>query len=303
MEDLETTREDQVALASRMTRLVELRGQISQRVEAYRIDRKNRVAAELAEIDAQLVGAKAVLSRAEAEFQRQSSLSASGTGAKTEQENAKRDLDVAKASVDQAMARKASLAIEAEALAQNRFFGEGYDDVPRSAQRLDDIDETMAVLQADKARLDARVARLEAGLVRERTQFELASSATLTAPAAGQVWEMFTAPGEQVVAGQPLVSVLDCSKLLVTASVTEAVYNTLSVGMPASFTFREGSNALPGKVVQLSGVSSSASNFAILPSALTKEAYRASVAVEGMQQQGSCPVGRTGRVVFGETVR
>lgn len=300
-EELGAAREEQDALTSRIERLSELRAGIGKRVETYRTDRKNRVAAQIAEVDAQLTGAEAVLARTEAEFERQSSLAAKGTAAKAARENAKRDLDVAAAELDQATARKAALAVEAEALAQSRFFGDGYDDEPRSAQRLDDLAETMAALEADKARLDARVIRLRHGLEREQSQFELASSATLTAPTAGQVWELFTAPGEQVVAGQPLISVLDCSKLLVTAAVTESVYNTLSVGMPASFTFREGSRALPGKVVQLSGVSSAASNFAILPSALTKEAYRALVAVEGMQHEGSCPVGRTGRVVFGET--
>jgi multidrug resistance efflux pump len=300
-EELGAAREEQDALASRIARLAELRAGISKRVETFRIDRKNRVAAQIAEVDAEITGAEAVLSRVRAEFQRQSSLTASGTGARTARENAKRDLDVATAVMNQAKARKAALAVEAEALAQSRFFGNGYDDEPRSAQRLDDIAETMASLEADKARLDARVTRLQEGLTREKSQFELASNATLKAPTAGQVWELFTAPGEQVVAGQPLISVLDCSKLLVTAAVTEAVYNALSVGMPASFTFRDGARALPGKVVQLSGVSSAASNFAILPSALTKEAYRALVTVEGMQQEGSCPVGRTGRVVFGET--
>ncbi len=300
-EELGAAREEQDALAARIARLAELRAGIGKRVETFRIDRKNRVAAQIAEVDAQLTGAEAVLARAEAEFERQSSLATKGTAAKAARENAKRDLDVAAAELDQAKARKAALAVEAEALAQSRFFGDGYDDEPRSAQRLDDIAETMASLEADKARQDARVARLQEGLTREQSLFELASNATLTAPTAGQVWELFTAPGEQVVAGQPLISVLDCSKLLVTAAVTEAVYNTLSVGMPASFTFRDGARALPGKVVQLSGVSSAASNFAILPSALTKEAYRALVAVEGMQQEGSCPVGRTGRVIFGET--
>jgi multidrug resistance efflux pump len=300
-EELGAAREEQDALAARISRLAELRAGIGKRVDTFRIDRKNRVAAQIAEVDAQLTGAEAVLARAEAEYERQSSLTAKGTAAKAARENAKRDLDVAAAELDQAKARKAALAVEAEALAQSRFFGDGYDDEPRSAQRLDDIAETMASLEADKARQDARVARLEEGLAREKSLFDLASEAKLTAPTAGQVWELFTAPGEQVTAGQPLISVLDCSKLLVTAAVTEAVYNTLSVGMPASFTFREGSRALPGKVVQLSGVSSAASNFAILPSALTKEAYRALVAVEGMQQEGSCPVGRTGRVVFGKT--
>ena len=122
--------------------------------------------------------------------------------------------------------------------------------------------------------------------------------ARLMAPVDGTVWEVLTAPGEQVTAGQPLFSLLNCSDAIVTATVSEAVYNTLSVGMPATFTYRQGGAALAGKVVQLSGVASASSHFAIMPSALTKESYRVAISVSKLASDGSCPVGRTGRVVF-----
>lgn len=299
--ELQSAKEDLAAVNARMERLGALRSAIASRVGDYRADRIRRVAANIDVADAQISSARAVMDRAAAEVERQAKLAASGVGTTATNQTAERDLAVARAALDEADAQKKALAVEANALKAGRFFGDSYDDVPQSVQRLDEIDENLASLEADKGRLEARVARLAADLQGERARFDLASHATINAPAGGQVWEMLTSPGEQVVAGQPLVSVLDCSKLMITAAVSEAVYNTLSVGMPASFTFREGDRALPGHIVQLSGVAAAGSNFAIIPSALTKESYRVTVAADNLASNGSCPVGQTGRVVFGKS--
>ncbi|MFD1328971.1 HlyD family secretion protein [Mycoplana ramosa] len=300
-ENLRTADEDLVAVVARIDRLTTLRAAIAARVEDYRADRVLRVGADLVLADAQITSAQAVMDRAEAEVARQSSLAATGFSAQATRQTAERDLAVARASVDQAKARRAVLVVEAEALKAGRFFGDGYDDVPQSMQRLDWIDENLALLNTDKGKLEARVRRLTAEMQAEEARFDLASRATIAAPAGGQIWEILTSPGEQVVAGQPLVSVLDCSRLMVTTAVSESVYNTLSLGMPASFTFHEGGPAFAGRVVQLSGVAAAGSNFAIIPSALTKESYRATVATDSLGGNGTCPVGKTGRVVFGKT--
>lgn len=298
--DFESAQEEHAAVMARMDRLAELRAAIGMRVESYRADRLRRSAADLAAADAQIASSMAVMERARIETARQLSLAATGTGAMATRQTAERDLAVAAAAVEQAKAQKAQLMVEANALGAGRFFGDSYDDVPQSVQRLDQIDQDIASLQADKSRLEARIRRLSASLKAERAVFDLASSANIAAPAGGRIWELLTAPGEQVVAGQPLVSVLDCSKLLVTAVVSETVYNTLSVGMPASFTFREGGAALAGQVVQLSGMAAAGSSLAIVPSALTRESYRVTVAADGLGGNGACPVGQTGRVVFGK---
>lgn len=300
-ENLRSTDEDLVAVVARIDRLATLRATIAARVENYRADRGRRVGADLVVADTQITSAQAVMDRAEAEVARQSSLAVTGLSAQATQQTAERDLAVARASVEQAKARRAVLAVEAEALKAGRFFGDGYDDVPQSMQRLDWIDESFALLESDKGKLEARVGRLATELQAEEARFDLASRANIAAPTGGQVWEILTSPGEQIVAGQPLVSVLDCSKLMVTAAVSESVYNTLSLGMPASFTFHEGGQAFAGRVVQLSGVAAAGSNFAIIPTALTKEAYRVTVTADNLGGNGTCPVGRTGRVVFGKT--
>jgi multidrug resistance efflux pump len=206
---------------------------------------------------------------------------------------------VATATIKQAQARKAALAVERDALNSGTFLGDDYNDQPRSAQQLEEIAQQIASIEAETERQDARIERAAAEIAEQQRALDLASEARLAAPVSGRVWEVLTAPGEQVASGQPLFSLLDCSQAVVTASVSEAVYNTLGVGMPASFSYREGGAPLRGKVAQLSGVASASSNFAILPSALTKEPYRVTISLDGLSRDGSCEVGRTGRVIFG----
>jgi hypothetical protein len=109
-----------------------------------------------------------------------------------------------------------------------------------------------------------------------------------------------TAPGEQVAAGQDLVKLLDCSGAVVTASVSESVYNHLRVGMTARFRLRDNSNNYLGEVVNLTGVAGPAANLAIEPSTLRIEPYRVMVAVPELKAGPSCNIGRTGRVYFAD---
>ena len=99
-------------------------------------------------------------------------------------------------------------------------------------------------------------------------------------PVAGRIWEIMTAAGEDVRAGQPLARVLDCSSTVVTANVTERVYNQLQIGAPARFQSRRRLCAdINGTVVNLTGAAGAAANLAISPDALSKEPYRVTVSM------------------------
>lgn len=178
------------------------------------------------------------------------------------------------------------------------FIGDSYNDKPSSGQRLDEIAIELALLEAELAANESRHPRLVAAEASERAWIEQMTAATVIAPVSGSVWEVLTAPGEQVVEGQELIRMLDCTNAVVTAAVSEAVYNQLMIGTPASFTFREGGDPFLGHVVQLTGLASPPANLAIAPSALRAEWYRVLVSVPSLAEYG-CAVGRTGRVVFG----
>ena len=74
----------------------------------------------------------------------------------------------------------------------------------------------------------------------ERDRLQLHSDAQVLAPSSSTVWELLTASGEQVQRGQDLMRLLDCNAALVTAVVSEAVYNRLQIGSRATFRLRDG---------------------------------------------------------------
>lgn len=295
---LQQARDDRRALEIRLDSQKSLQRDLQARIEAFRSNRVRLIDAQINEAEARLASALAIESRAGANLDRHTKLTGQGFLSTATADDTRRDMQIAKAGADEARARMAALAVEADALRAGQFFGDSYNDEPQSAHRLDEVNQTIATLEGEIALQDRRTASAEEALRRAQEAFSVASEAQLVAPVNGQLWEVLTAPGEQVVEGQDLARLLDCGKTVVTAAVSESVYNGLSLGMPASFTFTEGGAALAGRVVQLSGVSPASSNFAIMPSALTKESYRVAVAVEGVSQSGSCEVGRTGRVVF-----
>jgi len=285
-----------LAVRARIADLEKQRIATNTRLQSYTEDRALRLERQLAGADARIVELRAERGIIEAGGMPFSAFV--GTGQKARSSHMKLELEAADARIAQAEASRDVIWTELQALEAGRYLGDDYNDVPRSAQRIDEIDDRLIELRADENRLEQRLGQSKSALAAETDFHDASRQAYLNAPVGGRVWEILTSPGEQVVVGQHLVSLVDCSKLIVTAAVSESVYNFLSVGWNVRFLL-DGSNVeLPGKVVNLSGVASAASNYAIDPAALTKEAYRVSVAVDSTALDGACALGRTGRVIF-----
>jgi multidrug resistance efflux pump len=189
--------------------------------------------------------------------------------------------------------------VELTAVREGSFLGDSYNDRPSSVQREEEMRQRAEGLTADIAQAAAEIAWLAGEIATEQIQYISRSEAEIKVPVAGRIWEVMTAPGEDVRAGQPLVRLLDCAGAVVTANVTESVYNRLQVGSVAHFHPSDGGPELDGTVVNLTGSAGAAANLAINPDALSKEAYRATVSVPGLNHgSNDCAVGRTGRVIF-----
>jgi hypothetical protein len=89
------------------------------------------------------------------------------------------------------------------------------------------------------------------------------TAADIVAPAGGRVWEIPTTPEAVIHRGQDVVRMLDCGGVVVTAVISEAVYQGLQVGSPAHFQPRDGREYLPGTVISLSETWASPANIAI----------------------------------------
>jgi multidrug resistance efflux pump len=166
-------------------------------------------------------------------------------------------------------------------------------------QRVDQLEQQISNLAQALAEHDQRMSRLNRELAKEKARDIALATADITAPVAGSVWDILTAPEEQVHLGQDLVRVLDCDGAVVTAIVDEAVYKVLQVGSPAHFHPREG-RELPGTVIRLSDASAAPVNLAIQPSGLVGGSYHITVALPKLAGRRGCPVGLTGRVSFND---
>lgn len=251
-----------------------------------------------AELEAERISAAATHEELKAQRDRTETLARRNASSRAQFDRAIRQEQVARQAVVAADRRIAALEVERDVLAAGRFFGDGYNDIPRTAERLSELRQRRAAQEAELQARTLRLARIEGEIDRERERFALFSEAEIRSPGRGTVWETLTAPGEQVLQGQDLARLLDCETPLVTAAVSEAVFNRLFVGASAKFRLKDEAEELPGQVVQMSGLAATPANYAISPAFVQKEAYRVVVSVPGLVDPQKCLIGRTGRVTF-----
>jgi len=254
--------------------------------------------ARTAELVAEVVAAEAQRDVAEAAAERALALSRSGNVAAAELQRLQWARTIAEQSVISAERRLDAANVELDAMRVGTFIGDSYNDRPSSAQRRDELRQRIEDLTADLGATEAEVAQLQRQLAEETTRYQTFAEAAVSLPVAGRVWEVLTAPGEQVRVGQDLLKLLDCSGAVVTANVTEAVYNRLSVGASARFRPADRGADLDGIVTNLTGLGDAPANLAINPTALSREGYRVTVHVPKLAAEQDCAVGRTGRVIF-----
>ncbi|KAB2919000.1 MAG: HlyD family efflux transporter periplasmic adaptor subunit [Hyphomicrobiaceae bacterium] len=287
-------------MVARLRDLNVLRTDLVSQVQTFQEARVRQLSERAAELTREVAAAQANRDAAEKALVRVQPMSQTGSIPKATLERYARDARVTAETYAAVQHRLAALQVELDAAKRGAFVGDSYNDRPRSSQRVDEIDQRISELTADLRERDARVVNLRKELAAESLRYAEVAAADLTAPVSGSIWEVLTAAGESVVRGQELLRLLDCSGVVVTAAVSETVYNRLHIGQAARFRFRGESGTYEGRVVNLTGVAATPANFAIQPGALAKEPYRVTVALPGLAEAGQCKVGRTGRVTFGK---
>ncbi len=276
------------------------RTDLARRAEAYRLGRVERLTARIAELQGEAAVAAARGVEAVADRDRATALARSGTASSVQVAHLARLAVVASGTTAASQARLRSAEIDLASAQKGILLSDEVNDLPPSILRDDELRRQISDLGAELATTEAELGQARQQVALERTRFQGMSSAAVALPVAGRIWERMVTAGEQVSVGQDLVKVIDCSTSVVTANVTESVYNQLALGSEARFIPADGGPVLSGEVVQLSGVATAGANLAIEPAALRKEPYRVSVSVPARDGPQSCAVGRTGRVVFGE---
>jgi multidrug resistance efflux pump len=280
-------------------RLANARTQLNDLTEQTRLFAEARILqleARQGELEADVAAARARTEEAKISLDRFTTLASKGWLPRAQLNQAQRDGLVAEKLEAAAQKRLEAVGIELAAAQRGVFVGGGNNDRPRYMQRVDQLEQQVGNLAEALAERDQRMIRLNDKLVEETVRFNALHATDVVALATGSVWEILTAPEEQVHRGQDLLRMLDCSEPIVTAVVGEAVYNRLRVGSPVRFRSRDGRRDLPGMVTRLSAASVLSANLAIPSSALPPGSYHLTVAVSNLAQ--GCLIGRTGRVFF-----
>lgn len=295
---------EEAALVTRLDNMKAMQGEFAEQTRLFQKGRIRQLEARIAENRSALSAATLRQQEAAATLERARVLDTKGFQPKALLDKAQRDSDIAEQEARSVEQRIRGIEVELEAARDGTFLGDSYNDRPRSAQRADELKQAVFDLSAQLSEKHAALHQLRNDVRIEQIRQDINAGATVMAPATGKVWEMLTAPGEQVQRGQELIRMLDCRAAVVTATVSESVYNRLQVGMPASFRFRDSNETMPGQIVNLTGVASASANFAITPSSLSRESYRVVVSVPDLLKTGQqCGLGRTGQVVFDSSAK
>jgi multidrug resistance efflux pump len=284
------------SLVRRLNDLERARGDAEAQAEAYRLGRVRQLELRIEEAGANLDAAVAREADAKAVVGRGAALHARGFQSDEAQEKARHAQEVEDQAVIAARSRLHALTVELDAARNGTFLGDSYNDAPSSLQRARElalrITETQAALDETKRKWEV----LQSQLAAERDRLAAHSKATLAAPVEGQLWTVEAAPGEYVRKGQELLTVLDCSTVMVTASVSERDYNELHLGDPVRFRVSGTDRDYAGRIVKLG----SSTAFAI---PFDPGSHQIVVAIPKLaaSTEDGCAVGRTGEVIFGDS--
>lgn len=270
------------------------------RSRSYRRERIRQLEAQVSASKALSEAAHSQLELSRKALER--SMRLKGIEATANLEQARSRAEVAERELENARAQTAVNQASLDAALDGVFLGDGYNDAPYSEQRISDLLLRKREIEAELAAQDRIAKGLEARMSAERLRVNRFMAASISANVNGLVWTLDTADGEFVQRGQSLLQLVDCDSTLVTLSVSESVYNSLSAGASATFRLTGSRRTFQGSVIRLAGAGADDvyRNLAIAPSERHLQRYDVALSVPELETSPElrCQIGRTGRVFF-----
>lgn len=272
------------------------------RAENYQRERIEQLKSQIDGAQASAKAAEARLRYARLSLDRSNRLSDQGVRTGEALEQSRSLAEVAELDLANAQETVRSARINLAAAERGIFLGDGYNDAPYSEQRISELEVQRDQLQASAAVQASVLEALDARIRAEQLRVNRLSSASLQANVSGLIWDYLAVSGEAVQRGQDLVTLVDCQSTIVTLSVTERVYNGITLGSSAQFRMNGSDQLLSGVVTRVagSGASTVYENLAIAPSERHLERFDVTLDVPALRQEPElfCLIGRTGRVFF-----
>jgi multidrug resistance efflux pump len=304
--DLERTRStleaDLVRLQAQTVAVDGARKVLDTQAKSYQEGRVRQIRSRIAEAQTAVNSAEARFREADSALDRTRELNSRGVQTAITLDRAQAQYDVAKQDIASTRERITYLVAELSSAQNGVFIGDSYNDAPFSIQRIREFDLRLAELKAEADNVSRRLNLVAEQIAAERVRVNRLTAAELSVQNPAIVWNFLASSGEHVNQGQDLVRFVDCSAVMVTASVSERVYSSLRVGMPAQFRLIGDDRIMQGTITRLggSGAAGLYSTLAIGPSPehLTRFDVALSIPELASDPDLSCAVGRTGRVVF-----
>jgi multidrug resistance efflux pump len=304
--DLERGREglqvETKRVAAQKAALAQARMGFEAQLADYQRGRVSQLEARIAESQSGHEALSARLREADAALKRANELNDKGVQTTAGLDRARAAYDVAQQENESARQRINYHRTELASARAGVFIGDSYNDAPFSAQRIRDLDLKLGELNVEGEQIALRAAQYERQIGAERVRLNQLTSATLASGVEGMAWDFLVDDGEYARRGQDLVRLVDCKSLIVTSSVTESLYDKLSIGMPVQFRLFGDARLFDGTVIRLGGAGATSlfANLAVGPSAKHLERFHVTVSVPDLANHPdlACTIGRTGRVVF-----
>lgn len=269
---------------------------------SYEVARVRQLDANLAEANATAEAARARLRENEAILGRARELIRGGVQSAAQYDRARAAQEVSVQELEVARNRVRSMGVELASARQGVYLGESNNDAPSTLQRARELETRIAEGEVDSAERRRRITLLETQVSEEHVRLGLFREGWLTSPTQGVLWEIMTGSGEYVRRAQDVLRMVDCSTVVVTASVRESVYNSLTPGDPVRFRMTNNGQVFDGVVTRLagSGAETIYRNLAVGPSLEHLKRYDVTVQVPTLlnNPEYGCAIGRTGRIVF-----
>jgi multidrug resistance efflux pump len=284
--------------------LVAARDAFSAHAAEYKKGRVSQLQTRIGEAKALKEAAQARLGEQQTSLARANELAERGVQTAATLERVRSAHQVAAEDLKIADQRIAYLTVELEAAQKDTFLGDSYNDAPYSMQRIKELELRLSETDAQIEHIGRALQHAREQRSAELLRHNRLTSAVLDAPNPGLIWDFLANNGEIVRRGQDLVRLVDCRSAVITASVSERVYNGLRQGSAAQFRLRGSSRVFDATITRLagSGAETLYRNLAVTPTPQHLRGYDVTLTSPQLSADPelSCAVGRTGRVVFSE---
>jgi multidrug resistance efflux pump len=286
------------------SKLAAMEEMLSARIRNYRTRTLERLDAGRREAEAALTAAKAARVNAAATLLRAEALVRQGhaTASRADADAAAHAEAVAE--VSRLNARLERVGIELAAAEAGTFVQEGWNDVPYSQQRLDEIVLKLAALGTERQRNHAEHAAIERQISIEQQLIAQRETFSPVAPSAGVIWKQSGAVGETVVPGDILVQMVNCDARFVEVTLAERHFGDIAPGDTARVRLKGGGESVSARVTAVLGAGAKFDHPRLAASVVVPkpDQLRVLVSLQGTALDAGpgafCHVGRTAEVRF-----